>query len=101
MADIIFRYDKMRETVQKLQDISARYKTASDTLNSDFTAAIQGWEGESKEAMQKFLNNSVGQYTGETVPQLINAMAELLAANADQMEKADHQIAESIPTSLG
>jgi len=28
-------------------------------------------------------------------------LADLLAANADQMESADHQIAENIPTTLG
>ena len=41
------------------------------------------------------------EYTRDTIPQLLKALAELLEANADQMESADHQIAENIPTSLG
>jgi hypothetical protein len=41
------------------------------------------------------------QYINETVPNLIKGLAELLNANADQMEKADQQIADNIPQSLG
>ena len=101
MADIVFKYDEMRAAVKQIQDLAARYKSASDTLGNEFLSAIQGWEGESKDAMQKFMTGPVAQYTGVTVPQLLNAMADLLAANADQMEKADGQIAENIPSSLG
>lgn len=101
MADIVFKYPEMRQAVTDIQGIAARYKAAATTLESDFTAAISEWEGESKDAMQKFISGPVMEYTRDTVPQLLEALAELLSANADQMENADHQIAESIPTSLG
>lgn len=101
MADIVFRYPEMRQAVTDIQGIAARYKTAATTLESDFTTAISEWEGESKDAMQKFISGPVMGYIRDTVPQLLDALAELLAANADQMESADHQIAESIPKSLG
>ena len=101
MADIVFRYPEMRQAVTDIQAIAERYKTAAMTLEGDFTAAISGWEGESRDAMQKFISGPVMEYTRDTVPQLLEALAELLAANADQMESADRQIAESIPTSLG
>ena len=97
MADIVFRYEEMRSAAAAMEDIAGRYKNAASTLESDFIAAISGWEGESKEKMQKFVSGSVMEYTRDTVPQLITSLAELLRTNADQMEQADRQIAENIP----
>lgn len=97
MADIVFRYPEMREAAAAIQDIANRYKSAAATFESDFLAAISGWEGESKEKMQQFITGSVKEYTYETVPKLLEALSSLLSANADQMENADRQIAENIP----
>lgn len=101
MADIVFKYVEMRQAVEDIRGLSERYKAAASTFESDFTAAIKEWEGESKDAMQTFITGPVMEYTRDSVPQLILAMAELLEANATQMENADRQIAENIPTSLG
>ena len=101
MADIVFRYVEMRQAVEDIRGISARYKELASNFESEFTSSISNWEGESKDAMQRFISGPVMEYTRDTVPQLIEALAELLAANADQMESADRQIAENIPTSLG
>ena len=98
MADIVFRYVEMRQAASDIKAIAARYKTAATTLESDFIGAISGWEGESKDAMQKFISGSVMEYTRDTIPQLLEALADLLNANADQMEDADRQIAENIPS---
>ena len=100
MADIVFRYQEMRQAVADIQGIAARYKAAATTFEGDFISSISEWEGECKDAIQKFISGPVMEYTRDTVPQLLEALAELLAANADQMESADHQIAESIPKSL-
>ncbi len=97
MADIVFRYTEMRQAVADIQALAARYKEAANTFESDFIAAIAGWEGESKDKMQQFISGSVMEYTRDTVPQLLDALAQLLTANADQMESADRQIAENIP----
>lgn len=97
MADIIFRYVEMRNAATEIQNIATKYKAAGATFESDFVAAIGGWEGESKEKMQKFITGTVNEYTQKTVPQLLEALAALLNANADQMEKADNQIAQNIP----
>lgn len=97
MADIVFRYPEMRDAAAAIQDIATRYKTAATTFETDFTAAISGWEGESKDKMQKFISGTVKEYTYDTVPKLLEALAALLNANADQMENADRQIAENIP----
>ena len=97
MADIVFRYPEMRDAASAIQDIATRYKNAALTFETDFTAAISGWEGESKDKMQNFISGTVKEYTYDTVPKLLEALAALLNANADQMENADRQIAENIP----
>ena len=97
MADIVFRYPEMREAASAIQELAGRYKSAADVFEADFTAAIAGWEGESKDKMVKFISGTVKEYTYATVPQLLEALASLLNANADQMENADRQIAENIP----
>lgn len=97
MADIVFRYQEMRAAAETIRGIAQRYQSAAVTFEDDFLAAIAGWEGESKEKMKKFISGTVKDYTGATVPQLVTALAELLDANATQMENADKQIADNIP----
>lgn len=98
MADIVFRYTEMEQAASDIAGIAAQYKSAASTFESEFLGAISGWEGDSKDAMQKFISGSVMEYTRETVPQLLEALAELLRANASQMKSADQQIAENLPT---
>lgn len=100
MADIVFRYVEMRQAVEDIKEIATRYKNAATTFETDFLAAIKDWEGESKEKLQQFVSGSVMDYTREAIPQLLEALASLLSANADAMEKADHDIAENIPTTM-
>lgn len=101
MADIVFRYVEMRQAVSDIKGIAAKYKTLATNFESDFISAISDWEGESKNKMQQFISGPVMEYTRDTIPQLLEALAELLAANADSMESADQQIADNIPSSLG
>ena len=101
MADIVFKYPEMRQAVEDIKGIAARYKSTATNFEGDFIAAINDWEGESKDKMQQFISGPVMEYIRDTIPQLLEALAELLAANADQMESADRQIAENIPSSLG
>lgn len=98
MADIVFRYPEMRTAAGEIKTLAGKYKTAAASFESDFLSAISGWEGESKDALKRFISGSVMEYTRDTVPQLLEALADLLSANADQMENADRQIAENIPS---
>lgn len=101
MADIVFRYVEMRQAAEDIRAIAERYKGAANTFESEFAGAVANWEGESKDKMMQFVSGPVMEYTRDTVPSLVNALAELLDANANQMESADRQIAENIPTTLG
>lgn len=101
MADIVFKFDEMKTAANQIEDISARYKQAAATFQKDFLDATTGWEGASKEKLQSFITGAVNDYMATTVPGIVSALSELIKANADQMEKADQQIADSIPTNLG
>ena len=101
MADsIVFRYPEMRKAATEVRNIGTSFKNAASTFQSDFAGAVSAWEGESKDKMMNFISNPVNEYLGTTIPELLEALAQLLDFNADQMEKADQQIAEAIPTSL-
>ncbi len=101
MADIVFKYAEMRKAVEEIKEIAQKYKTAATNLETNYLEATRGWSGESKNKMDQFISEAAMGYMRDTVPQLLEALAELLAANADQMESADRQIADNIPTSLG
>lgn len=101
MADIVFKYTEMEQAAGQIDELANQYKGAADTFETDFIAAIGGWEGMSQEKMQAFISGPVKEYMGVTVPKLLNSLADLLRANATQMQNADQQIADNIPTSLG
>ncbi|MBR1764672.1 MAG: WXG100 family type VII secretion target [Ruminococcus sp.] len=100
MADIVYRFTEMRAAAAKIEDIAARYKTAAATFQKDFAEAVSGWEGASKDKMTAFIAGPVNDYMDSTVPSIVSAMAALLNADAEQMEKADQAIADNIPESL-
>ena len=100
MADIVFKFDEMRTAASQVVDIAARYKQAAATFQKDFLDATAGWEGSSKDKMIGFINGPVNSYMSETVPGILSALSTLLQANADQMENADQQITDNIPSSL-
>lgn len=101
MADIVFRYPEMRAAASNIRGQGQSFKSAAQKFESDFTSAISNWEGDSREKLQSFINGAVMEYIGTTIPNLMESLASLLEANADQMEKADAEIAANIPQSLG
>ena len=51
--------------------------------------------------MSSFISGPVKEYMDTTVPKLLESLADLLQSNISQMQKADQQIAENIPATLG
>lgn len=96
-----FRFDQMRSTANEIRKIGEKYGSAANEFSSDFVNATKDWEGASKEKMTAFITGSVHEYLNATVPRVLDALAELLENNANEMEKADQQIADAIPKSLG
>ncbi len=101
MADILFRYPEMTKAAEEITGIATRYKTEAEKFEESFLSAINGWEGDSRDAMQKFISGPVMEYLRDTVPQLLEALSQLLDENATQMKSADTGIAEKIPETLG
>jgi len=101
MADIVFKYAEMEAAAKQIDELAGKYKSAADKFEGDFIGATAQWEGTSKDKMIGFISGPTKAYIGDTVPTLLNSLAELLRANAKQMQDADQQIADNIPTSLG
>lgn len=101
MADIVFKYPEMRKAVEDIAQLAEDYRKAANTFESDFNSAVSNWEGDSKDKLQQFIQGPVMEYMRDTVGSLVDGLSELLSQNADIMEKADQQIAENIPTTLG
>ncbi len=97
--DIRYDFAKMNVAITKIDNLVAQYKSAAETFNTDFLTAINGWEGASKDKML-LLMASVKSYTGTQIPQAVGSLAELLKNNVEQMQSADQQIADNIPSEL-
>lgn len=97
MADIVFKYAQMMDTANIIRDLASSYKDAGASFENEFLSATTEWKGASKDKMRLFITGTVGEYTQNTVPQLLTSLAALLEANAKQMETADQQLAEHIP----
>ena len=100
MADIVYRFTEMRAAAARIEDIASRYKSAAAAFQRDFSEAVSSWEGASKDKMTAFITGPVNDYMDSTVPSIVSALAALLYADAEQMEKADQAIADNIPESL-
>lgn len=97
--DIRYDFAKMNAAITKIENLTEKYKNAAETFDTDFLTAINGWEGASKDKMLKLMA-SVKSYTGTQIPQAVGSLAELLKNNVEQMQSADQQIADNIPSEL-
>ncbi len=97
---IVYNYGEMKSAVAKMRTIASRYKEAGSAFVSGFLAATQEWEGESKEKMSRLISGDVNEMLTVEIPEYVNGLATLLEQNIEQMQKADEQIAESIPDQL-
>ena len=79
-----------------LTGIAKSYKDAGDKLMEELTAAIAAMEGETKDALQKFFNETVSPFVTTDLPGAINGLSVLLEANRKNFEDVDKQIAQSI-----
>jgi hypothetical protein len=97
MADIVINYTYMAQQVEKLQELAAQYKAKGKAFNTAYNAATADWTGATKDAMKKFVDTTVKNYMEESVPGVLNGLANLLDANINQFSNADAQIASNIP----
>ena len=104
MADCKIVNDKMVAAVDNIggntqgvhTGIAKSYKEAGEKLMEELNAAIATMEGETKDAMQKFFNDTIEPFVTTDLPDAINGMAVLLEANRTNFIDVDKQIAQSI-----
>lgn len=101
MADIVFKYEGMESAATQIDELAGKYIAAANSFEESFIGATTQWEGATKDKMSSFISGPVKEYMADTVPKLLKSLAELLRANATQMQNADQQIADNIPTTLG
>ena len=97
---IIFRYENMNQTANKISELSEDYQRAGTELINALNEAMNSWEGESKTKFSTFINGDVNTYITQTIPNVIKGLSEMLESNSKQMQDADSNIAQQLPTNL-
>lgn len=100
MANIIFNYPQMQVAAKEIRQFAEEYRIAAKTLKEKIETNTVAWEGASKERFMAFIDGPVYQYTSSSIPATVEALAQLLEQNAEQMKKADQELADSLPTEL-
>lgn len=84
------------DTQGSLTGVAKKYEDAGNELMDALTAAISEMEGETKDALLAFFTTDVKEFVTVQLPTAINSMSVLLAANRQNFEDVDRQIAENI-----
>ena len=85
--------------VSNIKTISGTYKSEGEAFIAALNGAIAEMEGETKDALSKFINEgdgSVKTFVEESLPKAVEGMSDLLEANRSNFEDTDKKIAESI-----
>ena len=82
--------------------VEAISKSATDYQNAgvEFVKALNGaiseMEGETKDALKKFIDTDVNKFVSEDLPAAITGMHDLLEANRTNFVDVDKKISDSI-----
>ena len=90
---------QVESAVSNIKNISTTYKSDGEAFITALNAAIAEMEGDTKDALAKFINEgegSVKTFVEESLPQAVDGMSQLLEANRSNFEETDKKIAESI-----
>ncbi len=80
----------------EINRIAGEYKTAGEDFVRDLNSAIAEMEGETKDALKKFIDGDVNTFVATDLPNALIGMKDLLEANRQNFVDVDKQIAESI-----
>lgn len=84
------------QAIDSITEISESYKTAGENFVKDLNSALAEMEGETKDALSKFIDTDINQFVADDLPKAIKGMSDLLEANRHNFEDVDRQIADSI-----
>ena len=80
----------------EINRIAGEYKTAGEDFVRDLNSAIAEMEGETKDALKKFIDGDVNTFVATDLPNALIGMKDLLEANRQNFVDVDKQIADSI-----
>ena len=99
MADCKIVNEKVTTTVANIKGLVTNYKSAGETFETEFKAAIADMEGDAKDALVELFDKSYKTFITDEkggLPGVIGSLATLLEGNRTNFEKVDSQIADSI-----
>lgn len=80
----------------EIKTIAKEYRTLGEDFIKDLNSAIAEMEGETKDALKKFIDTDVNTFVANDLPDALEGMAELLEANRTNFVDVDQKIADSI-----
>jgi hypothetical protein len=89
----------VESAVSNIKTISTTYKTNGENFIQSLNSAIAEMEGETKDALDTFINKTVKEFVETSVPGAVDGMSQLLEANRTNFVDVDKQIADSISAS--
>lgn len=84
------------QAIETVQSIKSSYETAGKSFIESLNNAILEMEGETKDALNTYINNAVNDFVTVQLAAALDGMANLLEANRENFETLDRQIAENI-----
>ena len=99
--DIVYDYEKMKDAATNIRTIASDYSKLGEEFLRNIGTAIGDWEGESRQKFKALLEGEVRRYIVEEIQKMLNSFAQLLETDADEMKKADEQVAAGIPEGIG
>ena len=86
----------MDQSVANLNNYATQYEEAANTFVTAFKAAIETMECESKDALLEFFTTNIEGFVTKDLPEAVKGLESPLAANAQNFDDVDAQIAASI-----
>ncbi|MCL2808204.1 MAG: hypothetical protein FWD27_08675 [Coriobacteriia bacterium] len=88
--------ESVATAVSDIETTSRDFKTAGDDFITSLKNAISEMEGETKDALVKFIDSDVNKFVVEDLPSAIKSMSEVLEANRTNFVDTDKGIADNI-----
>lgn len=99
MADCKIVNESVKTSVTNINTLADKYKTAGETFETNFKAALSEMEGDTKDALIELFDKSYKDFVKSDesgLPAMIKGVATLLEGNRSNFESVDSKIADSI-----
>lgn len=96
MADCRIVNQSVLTAKDNLDAYATEYRTAGETFETSFNAAIAEMEGATKDALVELFNKTYKEFVTTSIPEMITGLASLLESNRSQFDEVDSSLAASI-----